>query len=156
MCGFDVEVDKLSLVEELVKDLNTINLQIAEATVFKKKIERAICEQLGRAQFDQDEENGKILIKSINHEGTLTHEVGKYKVTIKTDYIYKINKSEYEILKNQFSKEFNPVKTKTAYTVDKDKFQKISEYGSLDDIKLRDEIITLIPSSPSITIKVNV
>lgn len=156
MCGFDIEVNKVSRVEELIKDLNTINLQIAEATVFKKKLEQAICESLGRAQFYQDEETGKTYIKNINHEGTLTHEVGKYKATIKTDYIYKINKSEYEVLKGRFSSEFNPVKTKVEYSIDKEKFHQIREYGSIDDLKLRDAVVTLVPASPSVSIKVNV
>ena len=156
MFGFDVPVDRMSQVEEMVRDLNDINMQISEAVNFKEKLERSIIAALGRAEFVQDDETGKVILANIKKEGTETHPVGRFKVTVKTDFNYRINKSEYEALRKHIRPEFDPIKVKTEYSIDKDKFRLVNEYGSLSDVQLRDKIVTLVPSKPSITIKANV
>lgn len=153
MDEFNFDIDSKSKLEEMIDDLNRVNYEIARAKDFKEKLERAIIETIGRARFIENE--GKFIMTDITYEGSDTHKIGQYKVTIKTDYIYKIKKSEYEILKNLFRSDMDPIRTKIDYSINKNVYRDVIIYGSNHDKQLLNQILTLEGAKPSVTIKAN-
>lgn len=129
--------------EHILKDnitgLNRVNYQLAKLLEFKQKLEEEI-------------------IKGLEHdqEGSHTYSVGKYKVTIKTDWIYSLDKKEYPIYQKKIPTEFNPVKEFISYTVDKRIAREAEEYASSDVLLLIGKIITKKPAKPNVKILANV
>lgn len=145
------EVDMNVKINEHLANLDKINYQVAELLRIKAEIEKLVISEAGRGEFD---ESGNLI--RISREGKHQHLIGKYKVKIKTDLLYKINKSEYEILKGSLRDEFNPVKTSVSYRVDRKTLASIDLYGSVEDKQMIDKFISFDFSKPNVTLEVNV
>lgn len=152
----EIEVSKDDAAIEMIETLNRINFQIAELATIKEVIEQKLIKHVGRAEFIQDEETGKLLLIDITRTGTHQHCIGKYKVKIKTDYNYGIDKEEYQILKGHFRNEFDPVSIETSYKVNKKILDAIDKYGSEEDRRLKDKVIIMKPAKPHVSIGANV
>ena len=100
-----------------------------------------------------DEENGKMVMTDIIHEGRRTHYIGKYKADIKTDMNVSINKSEYEILRTQLRTEFDPIVIKQSYGIDNKVLKNLEDYGSIEDRQLVDGFLIKKPAKPHITLQ---
>jgi hypothetical protein len=127
------------LLEDNVKALDFVNFQIAELLDIKQKLELKIIDGIGH-----------------NYEGSRTYEVGKHKVTIKTDLIYSLDKEEYQIYKSQIPSEFNPIKESIKYEVDKRIMKKCDEYASKDDMMMLSNFITTKPAKANVKIGANI
>lgn len=127
------------LINEKVKALDFVNYQISELAEIKQKLELEIIESLEHV-----------------HEGQKSYEVGKYKVTVKTDYIYSLDKEEYAVLKSHLPQEFNPVKESISYTIDKRIIKKAEDYASSDDLMLLGKLISKKPGKPNVKVLANV
>jgi len=64
-----------NMLKDNIGALDFVNFQIAELIDIKQKLETSIIDGLKHA-----------------HEGSKTYDVGKYKVTVKTDFIYSLDK----------------------------------------------------------------
>jgi hypothetical protein len=135
--SYECEVDPL--LDDNVKALDFVNFQIAELLDIKQKLELKIIEDLRH-----------------NHEGSRTYEVGKHKVTIKTDYIYSLDKEEYQIYKSQIPAEFNPVRESIKYDIDKRIIKKCDDYASNKDMLTLSKFITKKPAKPNVKIGANI
>ena len=127
------------LLEDNVKALDFCNFQIAEILDIKQKLELKIIEGLEHT-----------------YEGSKTYEVGKHKVTVKTDYIYSLDKEEYQVYKSKIPAEFNPVRESIKYEVDKRLMRKAEEYASKDDMMLMSNFITTKPAKANVKIGANI
>ncbi len=128
-----------TLLEDNVKALDFCNFQIAELLEIKQKLELKVIEGLAH-----------------EHEGSRTYEVGKHKVTVKTDYIYSLDKEEYQIYKSQIPAEFNPVRESIKYDIDKRIVKKCDDYASNDDMMLLSKFITKKPAKANVKIGANI
>ena len=130
------------IIEEHIKNLDRVNYELAQLKDIKEQLENILLEHIGRSNME--------------YEGTKSHALGKFKLEVKTDYNYKINKDEYEVYQNFLPREFNPVIGEIKYRVDKKIFKSIDVYGSDDQKKIRDKFIILEKSKPSIKVRANV
>ena len=149
-CGFE-GFEPRDAIEEYLENLNTINVEISELKRLKELVERRIFEHLELAKFD--EQNN---VTSVTHDGSQTKYIGKYKVTFKTPSLWKIDKSEYQIIESQLRQEFNPVISSTSYRVSNEVLRNIETYGSDEDKNIIEKFLTLDYSKPSITLTANV
>jgi hypothetical protein len=131
--------DKEDYINDKVKALDFVNYQISELVDIKQKLEEEIIEGLSHA-----------------HEGSKSYVVGKYKVTIKTDFIYSLDKEEYSVLKGHVPAEFNPVKESVSYTIDKRIIKKAEDYASKDELMLLSKLISKKPAKPNVKVLPNV
>ncbi len=129
-------------IKEHLVNLNLVNYKIAELKQIKEDLEQIIINQIGRGDM--------------SFEGQKTHEIGRFKVEVTTDYNYKINKTEYEIYKHHLPQEFDPVISEVKYRINKKAFKSIDMYGSEEQKLIRDKFITLEPAKPSVKIRDNV
>ena len=149
MDEFEVTPETIELqTEGLVRDLDHINYLIAELNADKLKLEKRLLERFNRVTYC---ESGNIA--EIAHEGQKPHVCGKYKVTIKTDYIYSLNKEEYSIYKHTLPHAFNPVNETIKYEVNKRAFREAQKYASLSEQQMLARFIELKPAKPSIKIE---
>jgi len=125
-------------LEAEISALNKINHEIARLKVEKEQAEEKI-----KKLFDH------------NCEGQKTYYFKEYAVEVKTNLNYVVDKKEYEVLKGQMRKEFNPIKEVVKYEVDKKKYEEVLTYGSQEDIKLLSEVSHTKPAKLSVTIKPN-
>jgi hypothetical protein len=128
-----------TLLSDNVKALDFVNFQIAELIDIKQQLELKIIEGLHH-----------------DHEGSKTYEVGMHKVTVKTDFIYSLNKEEYQIYKYKIPTEFNPVKESVKYEVDKRIMKKCDDYASQDDMMILSNFITKKPAKANVKIGANI
>ncbi len=149
-CGFNIEVDQQELLSEHVRNLDKVNYQIAELKRIKDLIEKQIIIHTGRASFDDE---GNII--HVEKEGAETQVIDKYKVTIKTDKLYRINKNEYEIIEHTLRDEFNPVKKEFKYSINKSVYNNVLVYGSEDDKMIMDSFVEIEFAKPSVIVRVN-
>ncbi len=156
MNDFDIPVDLTHNIEDLLITLNAVNYRLADLKNIKENLEQRIIELSGRATFTKNEENGKVEVTDLVHEGQRTHTFGKYKVRIKTDYLRKIKIEEYLAKKNHLRKEFNPIVEETSYKVNSKVLKDIEKYGSAEDNLLVSEFIYKVPAKPSVIIEANV
>jgi hypothetical protein len=129
--------------EHILKDhinaLNNVNFQIAKLLEFKVKLEEEIIKGLKH-----------------DHEGSHTYDVGKYKVTVKTDWIYSLDKKKYQLYKNNIPAELNPVKESISYVVDKRIVRQAEIDANADDLLLLGKIISKKPAKPNVKILANI
>ena len=122
-----------------IKALDFVNFQLAELTTIKQKLEAEIIELLDH-----------------HKEGSKTYEINKYKIIVKTDVIYSLDKSEYAVYKDKLSKEFNPVRESTKYTIDAKTMHLVDEYASAQELDILSKFITKKPAKPNVKITANV
>ena len=82
-------------INDNVSTLNTINYQIAELYRIKEELEKRVA-----ALLQHGDDYSK------------TYLCNKFKVTVKTSYIYSLDKDEYEIMGSRLPSRFNPVTKK--------------------------------------------
>ncbi len=139
--------DNIYQTEDMIRQLEHVNYLIAEMNVDKQKLERELLLRFKRIAFD---DNDKM---HISKEGGETVQVGKYNLTMTTNYTYRINKKEYEVYKNHVRREFNPVTEKVSYELNKKAYREAMVYGDVDDKLMLSNFIELEPAKP--TVKVN-
>lgn len=139
----------LDHINEHIANLNYINYQINELKNYKEEIEQLIVELAGRGQYAREEETGKIRLMDMTVEGQKTHSLGKHKVQITTEYIYKINKEAYKAIMNDFPL---LIKEEVKVSLDKKKYKALLEFGDKESISLVNSVITLEPAKPRVKI----
>ena len=133
-------------LEDYMVSLQTVNLQIAELRVLKEEIERKIIEGTGQAVFD----GNNLLI--IEKDGSSTHKEGKYKATIKTEYLYSIDKKKYESIKDKLT--LDPVEVGKTYKINKSKLKTAQAHGTKADQKLISAFLNIGFSKPNVKVEV--
>lgn len=127
------------VLKDNISALDFVNFQIAELIDIKQKLELKVIEGLQH-----------------NHEGSKTYDVGKYKVTVKTDFIYSLDKDEYHIYKSKIPPAFNPIKEDISYRIDKRIIKHAEEYASSEEMLLLGQLIVKKPSKPNVKVSANV
>lgn len=122
-----------------IKNLDMVNYQLAELKDIKERIESAIVE-----------------IMQPEDDCQRTHVVDKYKLTIKTGYIYSIDKEEYEIIADKIPMCFCPVTRRMSYDINKQNLRDLEKFGSGEEKELVASIVSKKPAKTSVTLKVNV
>lgn len=122
---------------EYIQELEALNRALAQLQVRKEELTHAIIESLGH-----------------EHEGQRSYECDIYKVEVRTPMIYSLNKVMYESGGVYLPDNFDPVRKKTAYEIDK---RALSHAMQSSPESVRDALNMLIekkPGKPSIQIKV--
>jgi len=130
------EVDnKQERIKELAMTLDSISYQVAELLRIKESLESKLCVLL---------EHGE--------DGSKSYTIDRYKVTIKTGWIYTLNKEEFAAIGERLPKCFNPVKQRVSYDLDKSIIRECEKYGSVDDLNILSQLITKKPSKLNIKV----
>ena len=138
-------------IEQHIQDLETVKYQIAELKIIQEKIEARVIQLADRGEFN---ESGELI--AITHEGEKTTIQGKFKLTIRTDYLYAIDKGEYEVYMNTLPDQYNPVRTKVSYDIDKRLLREAEKYASHDEMIVLGKIITKKLAKPAVKFTLNV
>ena len=130
------EVDnKQERIKELAMTLDGISYQVAELLRIKESLEVKLCTMLDHGD-----------------DGSKTYTIDRYKVTVKTGWIYTLNKEEFSAIGERLPKCFNPVKQRISYDLDKSIIRECEKYGSVDDLNLLAQLITKKPSKLNIKV----
>lgn len=130
------EVDnKQERIKELAMTLDGISYQVAELLRIKESLEAKLC-----TMWDHGD------------DGSKTYTVDRYKVTVKTGWIYTLNKEEFAVIGERLPKCFNPVKQRISFDLDKSIIRECEKYGSVDDLNLLSQLISKKPSKLSIKV----
>jgi hypothetical protein len=127
---------KHDAIKDSVITLNLINYQMAELARIKEELEARVCALL---------EHGD--------DGSKTYTVEKHKVTVKTGYIYSLDKEEYEVVGNLLPECFNPVQKRVSYHLDKQVIRDAERYASSEELVLLSKMISKKPSKLAVSIK---
>jgi len=120
--------DREICLEESIKKLQNINRKIAQLTLDKEKLTETVIATIGHS-----------------HEGERSYEVGAWKVTCKTPFIYSINKKIYESNDVYLPDEFNPIEQTFSYKVNK---KECDYYMTVAPKSVRDSLLELITKKP--------
>lgn len=129
----------MSLEDDIKKNvtaLNKINLQIAQLNVLKEELDKRVAALL---------EHGD--------DYSQTYLCNKFKVTVKTGFIYTLDKDEYETMGSLLPPRFNPVNKKTSYHLDKQIIRDAEKYCSDQELGLFHSMISKKPAKLSVTIR---
>ena len=126
-------------IKDNVTALNTVNYQLAELARIKEELEARVCALL---------EHGDDYSK--------TYLCNKFKVTVKTSYIYTLDKDEFEVMGSLLPSRFNPVTKKTAYHLDKQIIRDAEKYCSEQELSLFNSMISKKPAKLSVSIKAGI
>ena len=122
-------------INDSVSALNTVNYQIAELSRIKEELESRVCALL---------EHGDDYSK--------TYLCNKFKVTVKTSYIYSLDKDEFEVMGSLIPARFNPVTIKKSYHLDKQIIRDAEKYCSENELELFNSMISKKPAKLSVSI----
>ncbi len=131
----EIADNKQERIKELAMTLDGIGYQVAELLRIKESLEAKLCGLL---------EHGD--------DGSKSYTVDRYKVTVKTGWIYTLNKEEFAVIGERLPKCFNPVKQRVSYDLDKSIIRECEKYGSVDDLNLLAQLISKKPSKLSIKV----
>lgn len=123
-------------IKNCVMTLNSINFQIAELARIKEELEARVC-----ALLEHGDDHSKTYISD------------KFKVTVKTGYIYSLDKDEFEMIGSRLPLQFNPVVKKTSYHIDRSIVKDAERFASKDDLNLLATIISKKPSKLHVSIR---
>lgn len=130
------EVDnKQERIKELAMTLDGISYQVAELLRIKESLEAKLCGMLNHGE-----------------DGSKSYTVDRYKVTVKTGWIYTLNKDEYAAIGDRLPKCFNPVRQRVSYDLDKSIIRECERYGSVEELNLLAQLITKKPSKLNIKV----
>ncbi len=135
----NIEVSHQDSIKDCVNTLNLINYQLAELMRIKEELEARL-----NALFEHGD------------EGQKTYVCDKFKVTIKSGYNYSLNKEEYESIGSRLPAQFNPVKQRIAYDLDKKIIRDAEKYASQEDMQVLSSIITKKPAKLNVKIAAGV
>lgn len=122
-------------IQELIGTLNTVSYQIAELQRIKEALEPKLAGLLNHGE-----------------DGSKTYTQGKFKVTVKTSWIYTLNKEEYMTMGARLPACFNPVTMRTSYDLNKSVIRDAEKYGSAEELQLLSTMISKKPAKLSIKI----
>lgn len=129
-CGFDlIESNNDFILEDRINTLDKIKYQIAELSRIKEELEQSVAKMLEH-----------------NKNTSKTYLVGKYSVTVTTGFNYRINKKEYEVIKDSLPKCFNPVYETVSLKVRESIWDEVHQYGDEDDIAMLKSYISRNPA----------
>ena len=130
-----IDYDTTVPVHQMVTDLNRLNFEMARIKAIKEEIEA-------------------LLIAALDHnkEGQKTYTVNEFAVTVKTDIIYSLDKAEYQVYKSHISSQFDPVKEKISYEIDKKTMREIEIYAGEDELLTISKFISKKPAKASVKI----
>jgi len=126
-------------IKEDISTLNLVNYQIAELSEIKEKIEARLSLGLGHGE-----------------EGSKTYQQGKYKVIVTSGWNYSLDKEEFLILESRIPAQFNPVKRRMAFDIDKHILKDAEKYASSEEMILLSQFITKKPKKLHVSIKAGV
>ena len=126
-------------INDNVSTLNTINYQIAELYRIKEELEKRVA-----ALLQHGDDYSK------------TYLCNKFKVTVKTSYIYSLDKDEYEIMGSRLPSRFNPVTKKTSYHLDKQIIRDAERFCSEEELLLFTTMFSKKPAKLSVSIKAGI
>jgi len=136
--GPSPEEARIRELDDKLSHLDKINYEIAQLRGIKEKLESRVKELF-------------------NHEkiGQSTYRHGKYGVVITTGYNYKLNKSEYEVMKGFIPAEFNPVVVteKVEYKVNPSLYKHAEEYADNETLRLLSELMPKEDSKLNVVLK---
>ncbi len=111
-----------------LKELEKVNKQIAKLLLRKEELTDVVIGAFGH-----------------EHEGQKTYEYAEWRVEVKTPFVYSLNKKLYESGNVKLPDEFNPIKERKSYSVDK----KLCDfYMDKAPKKVRDALVDLIDKKP--------
>lgn len=116
-------------LQDLISTLNSINFQIAELQRVKESLEPRVSGLLQHGD-----------------EGSKTYVCGKHKVTVKSGWIYTLNKDEYITMGARLPACFNPVTTRMSYDLNKSVIRDAEKYASSEELQL---LATMISKKPA-------
>lgn len=99
-------------IQETAHTLNMVNYQIAELVTIKEELELRL----------------RALLEHGDDDAQKTYKHGRYKITLSAGYIYSLNKEQYELNGDEIPDNFNPVKKKMVYEIDKRILKDIDYY----------------------------
>ena len=122
-------------IQELVSTLNNVSYQIAELSRIKEALEPRLATLLQHGD-----------------DGSKTYIAGKHKVTVKSGWIYSLNKEEYMTMGGHLPACFNPVSQRTSYDLNKSIIRDAEKFGSAAELELLATMISKKPAKLSIRI----
>lgn len=131
----DNSQERLFILEDAIKQLESVNKKIARLTLEKEELTQAIIAALGH-----------------NKEGQRTYDVGIYKVTAKTPNIYSLDTKAYKSGDIYIDPQFDPVKQTVSYTVDKKLFDQYFNTAPEEVRQSLVELITVKPGKASVSV----
>lgn len=126
---------KEDYIEDIAKTLNLCNYQLAELTRVKEELEQRLAASL---------EHGD--------EGQKTYICGKYKIQVTTGFNYTLDKEEYALMKSRINNDFDPVKERIAFDIDKKVIRDNWKYASAQDLLLLNKIIITNPKKLAVKV----
>lgn len=123
------QIIKENQIKEYAQTLNLVNYQIAELSRIKEQLEEKLAKQIEHPD-----------------EGQKSYTYDKYQITIKTGWIYSLNKSEYEVIGQRLPEVFNPIEVKETYHINKQVIRNAEKYASEQELQLLAQIIEKKPS----------
>ena len=132
-------MNKQDELNDLISTLNTVNYQIAELSRIKESLEPRVAELLQHGE-----------------DGSKTYVCGKHKVTVKTSWIYTLNKEEYVTMGARLPACFNPVTTRMSYDLNKSIIRDAEKYGSAEELQLLSTMISKKPAKLSIKLSAGI
>jgi len=127
--SFSEAVSKEHVIRDCVITLEQISYQVAELTKIKQELEARLSALL--EHFD---------------DGSKTYHFQKWKITVKSGYIYTLNTDEYECIGNLLPKRFDPVEKVTKYQLNKQIIRDAERYCSEGELELFNSLISKKPS----------
>lgn len=124
---------------ETIETLEVVNFQLAQLKEIKERLEVQIVEKVDH-----------------NMEGQKKYNCGKYAVTVKSGFIYSLDKDEYQIYKSHLQDTLNPVREKISYEIDKKHIKEVEKYASAKDLEIMSHFINKKPAKVAVSIKANV
>ena len=128
-------MNKEDQLKDNVITLNLINYQVAELLRIKAELEARVAALL---------EHGE--------DGSQSYYIDKYRVTVKTGWIYSVNKEEFESVGNHLPSRFNPVTIKKTFHLDKQIIRDAERFCSDEELKLFNSIFSKKPSKLHVSI----
>lgn len=122
---------------KLIDELSEVNKKLAQLKLRKDVLERELIETIGH-----------------DKEGARTYEVAEHTVTVKTDYIYALNKKSYVNGDVYLPSEFDPITQKTTYEVNKSLYKSYYTHAPLAVREALDKLVSPKPAKPSVKIGV--
>jgi hypothetical protein len=122
-------ITKSERIEETALTLHQVSLQIAEMQRIKEELDKRL---------------NALLEHSDDCQTTYTH--GRWKITVKSGYIYSLDKEEYDTIGHFLPKGLDPVNKVTKYELNKNVIKACRSLGSKEENELLDQFVTRKPS----------
>ncbi len=129
-------MNKDDAIKDNVITLNLINFQMAELARIKEELEARVA-----ALLEHGDDYSRTYISD------------KYKVTVKTGFIYSLDKDEYETMHSRLPSRFDPVTKKVSYHLDKQIIRDAEKFCSAEELELFNSMVSKKPAKLSVSIK---